>query len=284
MNGKRIVSVSIIVPNYNNGRFLHDFIQSVLNSSTYPTELIIVDDGSTDDSIQRIREFGKLDFLTLICFKENRGLTAALNAGLDVASCKYIMRADPDDILLPQRIETQFEHMEKNPEIDVLGSNVSYFKSTNGAVLNISNFPTNHAQIESTYRSGEHGLQHPTAFVRGDIFRKYKYQRISPGEDYELFARMIKDGLKFANLTSPLYLMRVHPNSSTSNLKLESIRQTFKFRDEIFGTKTKSLWVHIYFLHISHYRSYQLAENGILKYLHLAISAIMYPRKIWKRL
>jgi len=284
MNGKRIVSVSIIVPNYNNGRYLQDFIQSVIDSTTHPEELIIVDDGSTDESINEIRKFGKLDFLNLVCFKENQGLTTALNAGLDIASSKYIMRADPDDILLPERIERQFEFMEQNPMVDILGCNVIYFKHKNSAVLNNSNFPSNHAQIESSYRNGEHGLQHPTAFIRGDVYRKYKYQHISPGEDYELFARMVKDGLNFANLPNRLYLMRVHSNSSTSNLKFESIRQTFKFRDEIFGTKTKSLWVHIYFLHISHYRSYQLAEKGILKYMHLAISSIMYPSKLWKRL
>lgn len=281
---KSIVSVSVISANYNNGRYLPEFIGSIVNSTVLPQELIIIDDGSTDESLSVLDRISELNFLKVIRFHQNRGLTTALNAGLDVATGKYIMRADPDDLLLPERIERQFHFMEENPEIDVVGCNVIYFNDQSRKKINISNFPLCHAEIADAFRRGEHGLQHPTAFVKGDVFRMNRYQQIFPGEDYELFASLVKNGFKFANLPDNLYLMRVHPNSSTSNLKIEAIRQTFEFRDQIFGTKTSGCRIFIYYQYIRHYRIYQMTENNLVRYFHLFLSALFYPAKLFRRL
>jgi glycosyltransferase involved in cell wall biosynthesis len=118
---KPTADVSIIVPAYNNGRFLNEFIQSVIDSTVMPHELIIVNDGSTDESTQVLETYKSLDFLKIIQFQLNQGLTDALNAGLDIATGKYIMRADPDDIMYPERIERQLNFMVTHPETDVLG-------------------------------------------------------------------------------------------------------------------------------------------------------------------
>lgn len=284
MNIKKIVNVSIIVPNFNNGKYLKDFIQSIIESDVYPEELIIIDDGSTDDSKSILRNFTNLQFLKLIEFDQNLGLTNALNSGLEMAKSKYIMRADSDDLLTPKRIESQFQFMENNPDIDVVGCNVIYFNNKNGGKINLSNFPLKHEEIEKVYRKGEHGIQHPTAFIKGDIYRKYKYQKIFPGEDYELFARMINEGIKFANLSESLYLMRIHSESSTSKLKYEGIRQTFEFRDNIFKTKTPKFIIYTYYQHIKYYRRFQLEENKFKKYIFLVISIFFKPSKLIKRI
>jgi len=281
---KSIVSVSIITANYNNGRYLSEFIESVVNSTLLPQELIIIDDGSTDESIAVLEHFSGLGFLKIIRFMHNHGFTDALNAGLDNASGKYIMRADPDDILAPERIERQYQFMEEHPDIDVVGCNVIYFKDQSRKKINISNFPLSHSKIADTFKSGLHGLQHPTAFIRGDVYRNFRYQKVFPGEDYELFSRMVKNGHTFANLPDALYLMRIHPDSSTSNLKIEAIHQTFKFRDQIFGTHTAHWRIYFYYQYIRHYRSYQLSEIFIIKYLHLLLSGILFPKKIWRKL
>jgi hypothetical protein len=174
--------------------------------------------------------------------------------------------------------------MEQHPEIDVLGCNVQYFNSLTGKDINTSNFPLTHAEIEKTFHRGEHGLQHPTAFVKGEVYRKYRYQDIFPGEDYEIFARMIRDGHLFANLAQPLYHMRVHPGSATGNLKFEHIRVTFRFRDEIFGTSTRKVQVYLYYLYILNYRKYQMGKGGLLKYIYLLIAIFTYPAKLFRRI
>ena len=281
---KKSVDVSLIVPNYNNGQFLEDFIRSVVNSTVVPRQLIIVDDGSTDRSVEILESFSHLDFLQVVRFEKNRGLTAALNAALDVAAGKYMMRADPDDELFPERIQRQFEYMEQHPGIDVLGCNVQYFDSITGKPVNKSNFPLTHQQIEKAYRRGEHGIQHPTAFVRGEVYRAYRYQPVFPGEDYEIFARMIAQGHRFANLPQTLYHMRIHPGSATGNLKIEHIRVTFRFRDEIFNTQTSNLKILFYYHYILNYRKYQSGKGGPFRYFYLLAAAAFYPAKLFKRL
>ncbi len=281
---KSTAHISIISANYNNGRYLKAFISSVMESTVLPRELIIVDDGSTDDSYEVLLDHKELPFLKIISFEKNKGFTAALNTALEAATGKYIMRADPDDLLMPDRIEKQFNHLEKNPEIDILGSNAMYFSDTDGRDLNRTNFPQSHERIMSTYHKGEHGVLHATVCGKREVYQQYRYQPLWPGEDYELFARMVKDGLRFAGLNEVLYKIRVHQESSTSKITKKSINNTFMFRDQIFGTSTSRVKIWTYYQHIRHYRRAQLASNSISKYAHLLVATLFYPKKLFRRL
>jgi glycosyltransferase involved in cell wall biosynthesis len=284
LNETKHTGISIIVPNYNNGQYLASFINSVISSTIEPLELIIVDDGSEDNSVEVLNEFNHLPYLKLILFKTNKGLTTALNTALDICTGDFVMRADPDDRLAPERMEQQLNYMLKNPDIDVVGCNVVYFHDKTGKPINNSNFPLNHAAILESFKRGEHGLQHPTAFAKGEVYRKYRYQKIFPGEDYEIFSRMIRDGHKFANLKGLLYYMRVHGGSATSNLKRQHIITTFEFRDTIFGTKSKKSRIWLYYHYMLNYRKYQRAQNPLLKCWYLILSGICYPSKVFKRI
>jgi glycosyltransferase involved in cell wall biosynthesis len=271
--------LTIIAANYNNGRYLVSFIKSVGQSTMLPKQLIIVDDGSTDNSREILEQYEDLSFFSPIYFNKNKGFTAALNAALDAATGKYIMRADPDDLLAPSRIERQHNFLQTHPEIDVVGCNVVYFSNDTGKKINTSNFPCTSAKIEKAFRRGEHGIQHPTAFIRGDVYRKYRYQPIFPGEDYELFARMIRDGYKFANIKDTLYLMRIHDASATTNLKYKHIKDTFHFRDMIFDEKTPEKTIRNYYRFMHNYRNYQRSHNLFKKYFHLLLAAWYHPKK-----
>jgi glycosyltransferase involved in cell wall biosynthesis len=283
MTDKPIADVCVIVPNYNNGRYLDEFIQSVMNSTVEPFTLLVVDDGSTDNSAEVLKKYSSLHFLKVICLKTNQGLTTALNIALDNAKGKYIMRADPDDLLHPEKLKRQYDFMENHPEVDILGCNVLYF-SDKRSKINTSNFPLKHDKIVKTYRRGEHGVQHPTVFIRSNVYKQYRYQPIFPGEDYEILARMARDGYRFANLSEQLYFMRVHAGSSTSNLKFSGIKNTFDFRDQLFGTKTGKLKMRLYYLHIRHYRKFQIAGNPLMRVLHLLSAVMLYPRKFLSRI
>jgi len=284
LTNKPITDVSVIVPNYNNGRYLDAFIGSVTNSTVEPAELIIVDDGSTDNSLEILARHKHLPYLKIIVFKKNKGLTAALNAALEASGGKYVMRADPDDRLAPNRIEKQFIFMEQNPEVDILGCNSTYFDDATDKEINKSNFPEGHKNIIKTYKKGEHGLLHSTAFAKGKLFRSYRYQKLFPGEDYELFSRMVRDGHKFANLNESLYFVRVHARSATSNLKREHIKNTFMFRDQIFGTKTSNCRIWFYYFYILNYRKFQGSYNPFRKLYFLSLAAVCYPAKVIKRI
>ena len=281
---KKNYNISIVAANYNNGQFIGEFIDSIINSTMHPHELIIADDGSTDNSLKILDNYKHLSFLKVIKFAENKGFTAALNKGIETASGKYIMRADPDDIMLPDRVEKQYNYLEAHDNIDVVGSNAVYFNSDTKQNINQTNFPVSYAEIKKTYLKGEHGVLHATVCAKTYLFKKYKYGHIFPAEDYDIFARMIKDGNKFANMPEMLYKIRVHTRSSTSNIKLSDIKQTFEFRDKIFGTNTSNLKTILYFNYIRFYRKYQLTHNIILRYIYLLFAVCFYPQKLIKRL
>ena len=204
-SGKKTVSVSIVTANYNNGHFIKEFINSINKSTVLPQELIIVDDGSSDNSLKVLEEFSDLRYLKVINLGTNRGFCNALNEGIKVASGRYIMRVDPDDIVSEKRIQKQVDYLEQNINIDILGSNACYFQRNLSKEIGESNFPIDHNSIASKYHKGEHGVLHGTTMIKTCVMKKYKYEQENvKSEDYEIFARMISDKYKFANLSDVL--------------------------------------------------------------------------------
>ncbi len=282
---KKTVDISIVVANYNNAGFLDTFIRSVLESTVIPLELIIVDDGSTDNSVEIVHQYNTVNFIRLIILKENQGFANALNTGILAAVGKYIARVDPDDILMPQRLESQYLYLEDHPEVDVLGGNVMYFHGETGKDVFMSNFVTHHSGILAAYKSGDHGIQHPTVLVKTAVYKKYRYvQENFPAEDYDVFARMIHDGYRFANLSQPVNRMRIHAGSVSAGLCFLTIRKTFVLRDQIFGLHSTPWQQKRYYYHIWLYRKFLFARNYSVKILFIALSAIIYPRKVVLRL
>ncbi len=282
---KKTASVSIVAANYNNGRYLKDFIVSVNDSTVLPKELIIINDGSTDDSLKILDGFSHLSYLRIINFEKNRGFCLALNAGIESATGDYIMRVDPDDIIQKNRISTQVDFLEKNKEIDVVGSNVIYFHSDTKKEVSKSNFPLKQQAIKSTFIRGEHGVQHPSTMIRAKVMKQYKYvQENFKAEDYEIFARIINDGYKFANISEPLTKMRIHSQSVSSNIAYDTIKMTYKIRDEIFGTSSSILKTRFYYWYILNYKKFLITPNLLLKPMYLALAIMSYPSKLIRKI
>lgn len=285
MVNKKQVNVSIVAANYNNGRYLNDFISSIDNSTVLPAELIIVDDGSTDDSLEIINSFSKLFYLKLIKFDTNRGFCDALNAGIEAATSKYIMRVDPDDIVVKNRIETQVAFLESHKDIDVVGSNVIYFNDKTKRDIVQSNFQVRHEDIRQEYLNGDHGVQHPTTMIRSSVMKKYRYNKDNVlAEDYEIFAKMINDGHRFANIAEPLLHMRIHGKSAGSNIKYKVIKKTFRIRDEIFKTQTGLVKIRFYYWFMLNYRRYLITNNIVLKPVFIFMAIVCQPAKLFKRI
>lgn len=282
---KKTASVSIIAANYNNGKYLEDFISSINESSVLPKELIIIDDGSTDNSIEIIESYLCYGYIRLIKIVKNKGFANALNHGIELCSGKYIARIDPDDIMISDRLEKQFMFLEKNHEIDLVGGNVTYFNSDTGKAVSNSNFPANHTKILNAYKAGDNGVQHPTVFVKSKVMKKYKYKEgIFPSEDYDIFARMINDGYKFANILESVNMMRVHPKSAANNVSYEAIQTVFILRKEIFNVEHSGLQVRRYYKYISNYRKFLISRNFFSKYLFIFIASFYYPSKLLKKI
>lgn len=117
--------VSIIIPTFNNAEFITQAIESVLNQTYQGFEIIVIDDGSTDQTENILSKFG--DRITYIK-QNNRGPSSARNAGIKKSSGKYIAFLDSDDLFLPNKLSIQINFLVKHPEIDLVYSNGFRFR------------------------------------------------------------------------------------------------------------------------------------------------------------
>lgn len=284
MNEKEVCDVSIVCANYNNGRYLEEFLNSVINSSALPKELIIVNDGSTDNSLDVLSRYN-LEYLTVIELNNNVGFANALNVGVKKATAKYILRVDPDDVLEPTRIEKQHIFLNTNGAIDLTGSNVLYFNEKIENTVGSSNFPENSELIRKRYTKGEHGLLHGTIMGKTDLFKKYGYcQKHVPAEDYDIFARMINDGATAQSISEALTFVRIHQNSVSNSLPFSTVKKTYDLRDKIFKTKTSVFIIIINYLNLKYYRKYYFEKNWLKKIWFLGLSCIFRPDKAIKKI
>ncbi len=285
MSDKKTVDVSLVVANFNNGRYLDDFVRSIRDSTVSPREIIFVDDGSTDDSLAIMKRLsGALRNLKIVPLEKNVGFGNALNAGIARSEGKYIMRIDPDDMLEPTRLQRQYEFICMK-ELDVVGSNAELFHGETGKTLGVTNFPLGHDTIAKVIRKGEHGVLHSTVMARAALFRNIPYvQEHVPAEDYDIFARFLVFGARFGNLPDVLIRCRVHQNSASNQLPFSTIAKTYRLRDEIFGTRTPKLKVALYYGFIKSYRKYLFSRSVVSKWTWAALCVAFYPTKLLRRL
>ena len=120
------IMLSVIIPVYNVEKYLRKCVDSILLQDFANMEVILVDDGSPDNSGAICDEYAEKDARVKVIHKENGGVSSARNTGLDVAQGKYIAFVDSDDYLLPNSFQPNVEYMENHPDIDLLQFPISY--------------------------------------------------------------------------------------------------------------------------------------------------------------
>ncbi|MCW3076085.1 MAG: glycosyltransferase [Bacteroidetes bacterium] len=183
--------ISVLLPVYNAGKFLHESIESILNQTFSDFELIIINDGSKDNSKEIIKSFN--DSRIIFIDQENIGLAASLNKGLGLAKGRFIARQDNDDISLPQRFEKQLIYFEQNPEVDLLG--------TAAEITDEQGRPTRRFHRHSSDPlTLKFALLFNNPFVHSSVmFRKTVIEKTGPYstdtavfEDYDLWSRIAR--------------------------------------------------------------------------------------------
>ncbi|MDD3876092.1 MAG: glycosyltransferase family 2 protein [Bacteroidales bacterium] len=183
-----IQPISVLMPVYNAGIYLKDAIESILNQTFREFEFIIIDDGSTDGSLDIIKSYTDKR-IRLIENGENIRLIATLNKGIELSEGKYIARMDADDISLPDRLQKQFAFMEAHPEIGLCGSYIR----TIGLEHNYDvHFKTTHDEIKFKLFFDTH-FPHPAAMIRKSVLidnmLRFKKEFIH-AEDFALWNEM----------------------------------------------------------------------------------------------
>ncbi len=192
--------ITIGLPVYNAELFIRDAIQSILNQTYSDFKLLIVDDGSTDNSIEIINSFID-NRIELLIDKKNLGLPSRLNQIAALTTTKYLARMDSDDIMHPDRIAKQLEILNTNDKIDVLGTNVISINEFN-IIQGIRNPIMEHKLTPCTV------FIHPTITAKTEWFRKNLYDvKAIRVEDADLWNRTYKTS-NFQRDETPLLFYR----------------------------------------------------------------------------
>jgi len=210
--------VSVLLPVYNAATYLSAALQSIVQQ-TYPNlEIIIIDDCSTDGSMDIIRSYLENENVKLIQHPQNKGVVASLNEGLKLAKGEYIARMDADDIAFPTRIAKQVAYLQKHPTCYLLGTGMIAF--ANNKIVRYWMPPEKHEKL-NIKKLFNAPFAHPTVMIRRKVFVQLKgYSADYPViEDYKLWLDIMEQH-KTANLQEPLLFYRKHANNESKKRKI----------------------------------------------------------------
>jgi glycosyltransferase involved in cell wall biosynthesis len=209
--------LSVVMPAYNSHRFIEDSIQSILGQTFQDFELIIVDDGSTDPTLEIAQRYAKCDSRVSIIQSDHGGISQAINRGIEHAKSDWIAIMHADDIALPQRFEKQHTAAKRNPQVIAWGT-YAYHINELGKILGLSEVgPTTADEFYIRCQKGEIiQLIHPTMLMRKEAVMKVGgYNSLFDGsEELELLCRLGALG-PILSIAEPLLLYRIHSSSVT---------------------------------------------------------------------
>jgi glycosyltransferase involved in cell wall biosynthesis len=203
--------VSVLMPVYNAERYVGEAVASILGQSFGDFELLVLDDGSEDGSLDVVEAVGAGDPRLRVFRECHAGLAERLRAGVDHARGELVARQDADDASRPQRFARQVDYLQRHPECSAVGVG-ALFVDPEGRPIREQQRPLDHREIENLLLSGQgNALIHSGAMFRRDrLIAAGSYRPESePAEDVDLYLRLAERG-RLANLPEVLLVVREH--------------------------------------------------------------------------
>lgn len=263
--------ISVLLPSKNAGKYIKKSVESILSQTYQNIELIIIDE-SIDDTENIVSSFYSDKIIYRKVYDSN--ISKSLNLALKLARGDIVARMDADDISHPERLEIQFQFINKHKNINVVGTNF-YFINRTGEILHKKKLPEHHERIEY-WMPILSTILHPTIMTYKNILYNIngysiKYNR---AEDIDLFFRLIQKHCKFYNIQKYLYYYRINVNS----------KETISLTREIFKNLSykyiEQKYEHINNKHDNFDKNYKLA---LLEYYHgkMSISRKFLFKALW---
>jgi glycosyltransferase involved in cell wall biosynthesis len=228
--------VSVIMPVYNGEKFLRDSIESILNQTYKNFEFIIVDDGSTDNSVRIIKEYQKKDKrIKLIENKKNLGQSKSLKIGLKNTKGFYYSKMDCDDISDKNRLEKELDFLEKNKDYVIVGSNLEIIDEDKKKI-GYRFYPQENKEIKKTliFKSP---FAYPSTMIKLELLKTIIYdEKYLYCEDYDLWFKLLKYG-KGKNLPDFLLKYRINKNQVKSKRLKIQLKETIQVQRKYLFTK-----------------------------------------------
>ncbi|HID45618.1 MAG TPA: glycosyltransferase family 2 protein [Chromatiaceae bacterium] len=268
--------ISVVIPNYNYALYIGEALNSVLAQSVQPYEIIVVDDGSTDNSVQIVRSYG--DKVRLI-EQENQHVSAARNAGIKAAKGNWIALLDSDDLWHPRKLEFQIKASIENPDWSFVASRPDETDNFPQA-FDTDLQPASHAIdirdfITKSQMSSSDALIKSSCFDKTGMFDT----SLKSAEDRDMWHRLTKL-CKGGQVELPLHQYRKHPFQLNRNIELAIetrkmvIRRLFESNPEL-KTYKKDAWANHYYENAVAYRDHVNRPFAALG--SVMLSLIMHP-------
>lgn len=221
--------ITIGIPIYNAEAYLEDSIKSVLAQSFQDFELILIDDGSTDKSLEIAKSF-KDNRIKVIFDGENKRLPARLNQIIELAKYDYIARMDADDLMDIDRLKIQFEYLKNHSAIDLVTTGM-YSIGKKNEILG-KRIPKDYMMDAGDILQGLTNLLHASMLARKEWCLRNLYRVDNAlAEDYELWlSAAIKDDLKYSVIQEPLYYYR-----EVENVKRDKMIKGYNTQIEVIN-------------------------------------------------
>lgn len=230
-----MVKVSVLIPAYNEEKFLKEAVKSVINQSMQDFEIIIINNASKDKTKEIAESFTKkYENIKLINLKKNKFRSGGLNEGLKYAKGKYIAFLDADDLYDQDKLKIQAKFMEKNPNADLIYGKLKLFGEVERENVPLKQEGKNLKELLKK-RAKENldnlvvgkflglggAIGSASVMIKHQIFKKCEFdEKLKRTQDYDLWFQMIGKGHKFVYVKGkPLYYYRIHSGQNIRNKK-----------------------------------------------------------------
>lgn len=206
--------VTVFIPVYNREKYVAAAIESVLTQSFTNFELLLIDDGSTDRSVEIIRSYTTDPRVRLVCNGDNLGIPKTRNKGIDLARGEYTAMLDSDDCTYPTRLEKQVAFLDRHRDFAVVGAWATRMDEEGRSLRRVKILPVSPGELQSRllFRSCHY---HSAIMARTSLLREYRYrEQYVVSEDFDLFVRLARN-YKLGNLPNILVCRRVHAGRIT---------------------------------------------------------------------
>jgi glycosyltransferase involved in cell wall biosynthesis len=210
--------ISVLMSCFNAERWLEESIESILSQTYRNFELVLIDDGSTDDTWRIIQSYCQQDSRIVSISKPNTGLADSLNVGINLARGAWIARLDADDLCELNRLEEQLMFVRNNPGVVLLGSGCVEIDER-GDVIRKHSYPAVHQLLLHHLESFKSFFPHSSVFFSTDLVRSLRgyNTRLKKSQDWDLWFRLSEKG-KIGCLDKCLVAIRRHPQQLTHEL------------------------------------------------------------------
>ncbi|MDY6902826.1 MAG: glycosyltransferase family A protein [Cyanobacteriota bacterium] len=216
---KHVVNVTIVLPAYNASEYLAETLNSVLNQTYKDFELLVIDDGSTDNTRDIVRDFCQQDSRIRLISQENQGVSVARNSGIKMARGKYIAFLDSDDLWLPNKLARHVEHLQANPNLGLSFARVEFVTFDGKSTGNYSNPRMVNISAKDLYEENAAVTPSNAVINRTALEQVGGFDgELSGAADAELFLRLKCHGWEVEGINEVLVLYRTSLGGMSSQL------------------------------------------------------------------